>query len=76
MRWPPFGSAILFELFKEKQSQQHYVRVKYNQTTVELPGCATNGKHRKGDKSLCTFEAFKKAIEDEVPLDWEKECTI
>ncbi|GAA5807255.1 hypothetical protein MFLAVUS_000611 [Mucor flavus] len=75
-RWPPFGSAILFELFKEKQSQQHYVRVKYNQTTVELPACATDGKHRRGDKSLCTFEAFKKAIEDQVPLDWEKECTI
>ncbi|KAI9345447.1 histidine phosphatase superfamily [Pilaira anomala] len=75
-RWPPFGSAILFELFKEKQGQEHYVRVKYNETTVQIPTCSIEGNHRKGDKSLCTLDAFKKAIEDQVPLDWEKECTI
>ncbi|EPB86498.1 hypothetical protein HMPREF1544_06665 [Mucor circinelloides 1006PhL] len=75
-RWPPFGSAILFELFKQKESDQHFVRVKYNENTLELPGCQAKGDHKQGDKSLCTFEAFKKIVKDQVPADWEKECAI
>lgn len=75
-RWPPFGSAILFELFKEKASKQHYVRVRYNEKTLQLPGCAGKGQHREGDASLCTFEAFKNIVKDQIPLDWEKECKI
>ncbi|KAL7316637.1 hypothetical protein PS15m_005714 [Mucor circinelloides] len=75
-RWPPFGSAILFELFKQKESDQHFVRVKYNENTLELPGCQAKGDHKQGDKSLCTFEAFKKIVRDQVPADWEKECAI
>ncbi|KAI8644322.1 histidine phosphatase superfamily [Parasitella parasitica] len=75
-RWPPFGSVILFELFKQKESDQHFVRVKYNQDTLELPGCQAKGSHKLGDKSLCTFEAFKKIVKDQVPEDWEKECAI
>lgn len=76
IRWPPFGSAILFELFKQKESDQHFVRVKYNENTLELPGCQAKGDHKQGDKSLCTFEAFKKIVKDQVPADWEKECAI
>ncbi|KAI7888793.1 histidine phosphatase superfamily [Mucor mucedo] len=75
-RWPPFGSAVLFELFKQKKSQQHFVRVRYNEKTLELPGCSQKGQHKDGDKSLCTLEAFNKIVKDQVPLDWEKECTI
>ncbi|GAN09533.1 phosphoglycerate mutase-like protein [Mucor ambiguus] len=75
-RWPPFGSAILFELFKQKESDQHFVRVKYNENTLELPGCQAKGDHKQGDKSLCTFEAFKRIVRDQVPADWEKECAI
>ncbi|CEP20088.1 hypothetical protein [Parasitella parasitica] len=75
-RWPPFGSVILFELFKQKESNQHFVRVKYNENTLELPGCQAKGDHKQGDKSLCTFEAFKKIVKDQVPEDWEKECAI
>ena len=75
-KWPPFGSAILFELFKQKESDQHFVRVKYNENTLELPGCQAKGDHKQGDKSLCTFEAFKKIVKDQVPTDWEKECAI
>ncbi|CAO3687545.1 unnamed protein product [Rhizopus microsporus] len=75
-RWPPFGSAILFELFKEKQGKEHYVRVRYNENTLELPGCAGKGQHKEGDKSLCTLDAFRKIVKDQIPTDWEKECSI
>lgn len=74
-RWPPFGSAILFELFKQKDSKQHFVRVRYNEKTLELPGCASKGDHKDGDKSLCTLEAFKKIVKDQIPNNWEQECS-
>ncbi|KAI9478618.1 MAG: histidine phosphatase superfamily [Benjaminiella poitrasii] len=73
-RWPPFGSAILFELFKQKETNEHFVRVKYNEKTLKLPGCASKGDHKEGDSSLCTLDAFKKIVKDQVPVDWEKEC--
>ncbi|KAI7857192.1 histidine phosphatase superfamily [Circinella umbellata] len=87
-RWPPFSSSIIFELFKEKgtnlswtsrifgqKEQPHYVRVRYNDKILELPGChAIEDHHSSGDKSLCTFEAFKKIVKDQVPENWNEEC--
>lgn len=88
-RWPPFGSAIIFELFKQKKNEnksfwaslfgsektEHYVRVRYNDKILELPGCAAQGDHHaNGDKTLCTLEAFKKIVKDVVPDNWAEEC--
>ncbi|OBZ84309.1 putative acid phosphatase SPBC4.06, partial [Choanephora cucurbitarum] len=73
-KWPPFGSAVLFELFKQKDKDQHFVRVRYNENALKLPGCQAEGNHKKGDPTLCTFEAFKNVVREQVPLDWEKEC--
>jgi acid phosphatase len=73
-RWPPFGTAILFELFKKKDKEEHFVRVKYNENTLKLPGCAKKGNHKDGDESLCTLEAFQQIVKDQVPQDWAKEC--
>ncbi|ORY98625.1 histidine phosphatase superfamily [Syncephalastrum racemosum] len=80
-RWPPFCSAILFELYKGKSKSwnplkktEHYVRVRYNEKVLELPGCAGQGEHYDGDKSLCTLEAFKKIVKEQIPDDWEDEC--
>ncbi|KAG2225334.1 hypothetical protein INT45_005578, partial [Circinella minor] len=87
-RWPPFSSSIIFELFKEKgtnsswtsrifgqKEQPHYVRVRYNDKILELPGCqATGDHHSNGDKSLCTLDAFKKIVKDQVPENWNEEC--
>ncbi|ORX55726.1 phosphoglycerate mutase-like protein [Hesseltinella vesiculosa] len=82
-RWPPFGSALIFELFKSKATSMwpwkqpdHYVRVRYNDKVLELPGCAQNGNHHaSGDQSLCTLDAFLAIVRDQVPDDWEKECS-
>ena len=45
-RWPQFTSNVTFELFKAQRGgilsfvkkDQHYVRVRYNQDVVKLPG--------------------------------------
>ncbi|KAG0168619.1 hypothetical protein DFQ28_005104 [Apophysomyces sp. BC1034] len=87
MRWPPFGSSIIFELFKQKGSsgwkglftkqEDHYVRVRYNNKVLELPGCSDKGKHHaNGDKSLCTLDAFKKIVKDSIPDNWAEECRV
>ncbi|CAM0142796.1 hypothetical protein VKS41_002640 [Umbelopsis sp. WA50703] len=92
MKWPPFSSSILFELFKEKApssnswfsslwkqpvEQDYYVRVRYQDKIMKLPGCADHGKHHpSGDQSLCTLKAFREAIDSQVPKDWAEECKI
>ncbi|CAO3627275.1 unnamed protein product [Cunninghamella blakesleeana] len=85
-RWPPFGSSIIFELYKSnkgkggwfsKKKEDHFVRVRFNNQVLRLPGCAEKGKHHSnGDQSFCTLEAFKKIVEDQVPADWTAECNI
>ncbi|GAB5592234.1 hypothetical protein Unana1_07134 [Umbelopsis nana] len=89
-RWPPFSSSILFELFKEKSpssggwfdslwkkpvEQDYYVRVRYQDKIMKLPGCAEQGKHHpNGDQSLCTLTAFREAVDSSIPKDWAEEC--
>ncbi|KAI8332391.1 histidine phosphatase superfamily [Chlamydoabsidia padenii] len=77
-RWPPFGSSILFELYKTKDDNKtNYVRVKFNNKNLELPGCAEKGNHHSnGDQSLCTLEAFMNIVKDQIPEDWTAECSI
>ncbi|KAI8149180.1 histidine phosphatase superfamily [Fennellomyces sp. T-0311] len=81
-RWPPFSSAVIFELFKQKggdggwfkKTDKHFVRVRYNDKLLQLPGCAQKGEHYEGDATLCTLEAFQKIVKDQVPENWTEEC--
>ncbi|KAI7862245.1 histidine phosphatase superfamily [Spinellus fusiger] len=92
-RWPPFGSSLIFELFQQdttvkntttavkstiaEQEKAYFVRVRYNQKLLHLPGCQDKDSHySNGDQSLCTLEAFQKIIKEVVPTDWEKECQM
>jgi acid phosphatase len=36
--------------------------------------CKEVGKHREGDESLCTLEAFREAVSKVRPGNWRKEC--
>jgi hypothetical protein len=38
--------------------------------------CQPVGKHRNGDESLCTLEAFKEVVEKVRPKDWTLECRL
>ena len=48
---------------EKKRLGGYYVRLKYNDRPVTIPGCGLSGKHLEGDKSFCTLVRFKYAAE-------------
>ena len=52
----------------------YYVRLRYNDRTMTIPGCKKPGKHFEGDESFCTLEAFKAIADDFTPRNWKKDC--
>ncbi|PSR83614.1 histidine acid phosphatase [Coniella lustricola] len=52
----------------------YYVRIRYNDEIMKVPGCKAPGKHYKGDDSLCTLAAFKSVVDKFTPQDWKDEC--
>ncbi|KAF2218584.1 histidine acid phosphatase [Elsinoe ampelina] len=51
-----------------------FVRVRYNDAVMSVPGCRAPGKHYRDDESLCTLSAFKDVVDKFTPRDWKKEC--
>jgi acid phosphatase len=43
------------EEHERKQLEGYYVRVRYNDEVMTIPGCTEPGRHLDGDKSLCTL---------------------
>jgi len=54
----------------------YYVRLRYNDRAVTIPGCALPGKHFPGQESFCTLAEFKKIADKFTPKDWEEECKV
>ncbi|BCR93483.1 putative acid phosphatase [Aspergillus luchuensis] len=55
--------------------RSHYVRIRYNDRPVRIPGCAAKAEnHLPGDESFCTLEAFKEIVDKFTPKDWRSEC--
>ncbi|KAI2630654.1 phosphoglycerate mutase-like protein [Hypoxylon sp. NC1633] len=52
----------------------YYVRIRYNDEVVTVPGCKASGKHLEGDESFCTLDAFKAIVDKFVPRNWKQEC--
>jgi len=86
-RWPAFTSNITFEMFKGppakggflgflKRKEEFFVRMRYNHTVVTLPGCKGKGKHREGDETFCTLDAFREIVEKVRPTNWKEECRV
>ncbi|KAG5439523.1 hypothetical protein PCANB_002098 [Pneumocystis canis] len=84
-RWPSYTSHIAFELFKKSpksyfwsffQKDKWYIRLRYNDTPLVIPGCKKKGNHLKGNESFCTFDAFQDIVLKMVPKNWKKECSI
>ncbi|KOS18832.1 putative acid phosphatase [Escovopsis weberi] len=62
---------------KEKESLQGYfVRLRYNDEPVAIPGCRPQGKHLDGDETFCTLEAFKAIVDKFTPQNWKQECRL
>ncbi|KAI0887198.1 phosphoglycerate mutase-like protein [Annulohypoxylon maeteangense] len=54
--------------------QDYYVRLRFNDEVVTVPGCRAPGKHLEGDESFCTLDAFKAIVDKFVPNNWRQEC--
>jgi acid phosphatase len=44
---------------QKKSLQGHYVRIRYNDRVMQVPGCKLPGKHLEGDTSFCTLVSLK-----------------
>ncbi|KAJ5970164.1 Histidine phosphatase superfamily clade-2 [Penicillium vulpinum] len=59
-----------------KSLQNHYVRIRYNDQPVRIPGCAAKPEnHLPGDETFCTLDAFKEIVDKFTPKNWQGECT-
>ena len=55
--------------------KHHYVRIRYNDTPITIPGCAKKPEnHLPGDESFCTLDAFKEIVDKFTPASWRDEC--
>jgi acid phosphatase len=55
--------------------QKHYVRIRYNDVPVRIPGCAAKPEnHLPGDDTFCTLDAFKEIVDKFTPQNWKYEC--
>ncbi|CZT18924.1 related to acid phosphatase [Ramularia collo-cygni] len=59
---------------QRERLQGKFVRIRYNDKVVTLPGCKGEGRHLEGDESFCTLEAFKQVADRFTPQDWRGEC--
>jgi len=61
---------------QQKQKMEgYYVRLRYNDEVMKVPGCRPQGKHLEGDDSFCTLTAFKEIVDAYTPKNWKMECT-
>ncbi|PSN74223.1 phosphoglycerate mutase-like protein [Corynespora cassiicola Philippines] len=54
--------------------KDYYVRIRYNDRVMQVPGCVPQGKHLDGDTTFCTLEAFKSIVDKFTPKDWKHSC--
>ncbi|KAL8724398.1 MAG: hypothetical protein Q9181_006847 [Wetmoreana brouardii] len=64
-----------FTAEEKAKLQGYYVRMRYNDRPVIVPGCKLPGKHLEGDESFCTLEAFKAIADKYTPRIWTEACT-
>ncbi|KAL5598883.1 hypothetical protein BROUX41_003796 [Berkeleyomyces rouxiae] len=59
---------------QRKALDGYFVRVRYNDRPLVVPGCAAAGRHLPGDESFCTLAAFKEIVDNITPRHWKAEC--
>lgn len=57
-----------------RRIEGHYVRVRYNDEPVTVPGCKAAGNHLEGDETFCTLKAFKEIVDKITPKNWRQDC--
>ncbi|KAK0623606.1 putative acid phosphatase [Immersiella caudata] len=61
---------------EKKKLDGYYVRLRYNDEPVTIPGCKTPGNHLDGDESFCTLAAFKEIVDKFTPQNWKGACRM
>jgi acid phosphatase len=56
------------------QLNDYYVRVRYNDSIMQIPGCKSQGRHLEGDSTFCTLDAFKSVVDQYTPKNWKQAC--
>ncbi|KAL1598780.1 hypothetical protein SLS60_007922 [Paraconiothyrium brasiliense] len=66
----------LTDLTPEQRNEMndYYVRIRYNDKVMQVPGCKLEGKHLDGDTTFCTLEAFKGIVDKYTPKNWKHAC--
>ncbi|KAI9887100.1 MAG: hypothetical protein M1823_001090 [Watsoniomyces obsoletus] len=59
---------------EKKHLEDYFVRVRYNDRPMVIPGCKPSGKHLEGDESFCTLAAFKEVVDGFTPTFWKQAC--
>jgi acid phosphatase len=59
---------------QKDQLNDYYVRIRYNDKIMQVPGCKAEGKHLDGDTTFCTLEAFKSIVDAYTPKNWKSAC--
>jgi acid phosphatase len=54
------GRKALLELpeAKREELKDYYVRIRYNDRVMQVPGCKAEGKHLDGDTTFCTLVGY------------------
>lgn len=70
-QWPAFGAGVSLELFRDTRETQcatpesmrgFYVRCRYGDQELQLPGCQDKGRHLEGHPEMCTLDAFRDIV--------------
>ncbi|RDB30261.1 putative acid phosphatase SPBC4.06 [Hypsizygus marmoreus] len=57
-----------------KPIAEHFIRMRYQNTSMALPICAEKGNHLPGFPEFCTLTAFRNRVRELTPTDFEGEC--
>ncbi|KAI5167036.1 lysophosphatidic acid phosphatase type 6 [Nematocida sp. AWRm78] len=71
MKWPKFGANIVFELFKDANSQKRYVQMRYNGQKIEMPRCHPI-KIEKG--IYCPLDDFVRMCNETYTENFSQAC--
>lgn len=79
-KWPSFGSALSMELLEKESGDGAYVRCRYGDEPLVVPGCSAPGKHYPGRPEICTLAAFREVVVDRLRhpdnVSVQEECNL
>ncbi|KAI9862647.1 MAG: hypothetical protein M1824_001197 [Vezdaea acicularis] len=59
---------------EKAQLENYFVRLRYNDKVITVPGCKSKGMHFEGNESFCTLVAFKGIVDKFTPRHWKQAC--